>query len=301
MLTILPLFLALQGAPERPATLPAVQLTHVVQAYACFAPDGKSIVFQSNATGDWDLYSMRLDGSGLRAIVASAGADITPVFSPDGAKLVFVSERDGQREVYLCDRDGGAQRRVTNDPGHDLHPVWSPDGERLLFSSNRGNASPDDYDIYSVRPDASDLVRITSGADVDTYASWSPDGARIVTRRVLAASGDNEVFLLDADGSNPRNLTNDPTSYDGWPVWSPDGRRIAFSSGPPGRSPHRLQLIDADGTNRIALTDASVPGGFVYDTQPSFSPDGKRLAFTRYRPTARESAEICVIVVPTAG
>lgn len=301
MLTTLPLYLALQAAVESPVQPSVVQLTHVVQAYACFAPDGKSIVFQSNATGNWDLYSMRLDGSGLRAIVASAGADITPVFSPDGSKLVFVSERDGQREVYICDRDGGAQRRVTNDPGHDLHPVWSPNGERLLFSSNRGNASPDDYDLYSMRIDGSDLVRITSGPDVDTYASWSPDGAQIVTRRVLAASGDNEVFVLDADGSNPRNLTNDPKSYDGWPVWSPDGRRIAFSSGPPGRSPHRLQLIDVDGSNRIALTEASAPGAFIYDTQPSFSRDGRRLAFTRYWPTARESAEICAIDVPAAG
>ncbi len=197
MLTTLPLFLALQAAAESPVQPSVVQRTHVVQAYACFAPDGESIVFQSNATGNWDLYSMRLDGSGLRAIVASAGADITPVFSPDGSKLVFVSERDGQREVYICDRDGGAQRRVTNDPGHDLHPVWSPNGERLLFSSNRGNASPDDYDLYSMRIDGSDLVRITSGPDVDTYASWSPEGRRLaVTRCWPAARESAEICAI---------------------------------------------------------------------------------------------------------
>jgi TolB protein len=288
--------------PQDPASrpvLPAVsQRTHVVHAYACFSPNGETLVFQSNATGDWDLYAMRVDGSGLRPLVTGPGADITPVFSPDGSTLVFVSERDGQREVYLCNADGAEQRRVTRDPGHDLHPVWSPDGAKILFSSNRGNASADDYDLYSMQPGGGDLVRLTQGPDVDTYASWSPDGTRIVTRRVIAGTDNNEVFLLDADGGNPRNLTNDPQSYDGWPMWSPDGRRIAFAGGPPGRAPHRIQLMDADGQNRVLLTDASTPGGFVYDTQPCFSRDGRRLAFTRYAPTARESAEICLIDLP---
>ena len=297
---LLPLLAALQSAA--PPALPQVhQATHVVHAYACFTADGQSLVFQSNAAGNWDLYTMRLDGSGLQPIVASPGADITPVVSPDGDMIVFVSERDGQREVYLCDPDGGAQRRVTHDPGHDLHPVWSPDGTRLLFSSNRGNASADDYDLYSMRPDGGDLVRITSGPDVDTYGSWSPDGTRIVTRRVLAGTSNNEVFLLDADGTNPRNLTNDAASYDGWPVWSPDGTRIAFAGGPPGRAPHRIQLMDPDGARRVLLTDAASPGGHVYDTQPCFSRDGRRIAFTRYRPTARESADICVLELPAAG
>ena len=287
-----------QNPAPRPALPEVSRRTHVVHAYACFSPDGEELVFQSNATGDWDLYAMRVDGSALRPLVTGPGADITPVFAPDGKTIAFVSERDGQREVYLCDPDGGAQRRVTTEPGHDLHPVWSRDGGRILFSSNRGNASADDYDLYSMRSDGGDLVRLTRGPDVDTYASWSPDGARIVTRRVLAGTDNNEVFLLDADGGNPRNLTNDPESYDGWPVWSPDGRRIAFAGGPPGRAPHRIQLMDPDGGNRKALTGAAVPGGFVYDTQPSFSPDGRRLAFTRYAPTARESAEICLIDLP---
>ena len=299
---MLPVVLVAALGALPPAQLPTpAQVTHVVHAYASFAPDGERIVFQSNATGDWDLYVARLDGSRLEPIVTHAAADITPVFSPDGSSIAFVSERDGQREVYLCAPDGSQQRRVTHDPGHDLHPVWSPDGARLLFSSNRGNEREEDYDLYSMLTDGSDLVRLTSGPDVDTYASWSPDGSSIVTRRVLAATGDNEVFVLDADGSRPRNLSNDPESYDGWPVWSPDGRHVVFSAGPPGRSPHRLWLASADGAGRTALTGPWGPGGFVYDTQPCFSPDGRRLVFTRYVPTLRESSELCLIQVPSAG
>ena len=299
---LLPWLLVSPAAAQASPLPPPRRVTHVVHAYAHFSPDGGEIVYQSNASGDWDLYLAAVDGSGARPIVRSLAADITPVFSPDGKQVLFVSERDGQREVYVCARDGSEQRRLTNDPGHDLHPVWSADGAKILFSSNRGNASADDYDLYEMLADGSGVRRITSGPDVDTYGSWSPDGKRIVTRRVLAGTQDNEVVLLDADGSNPRRLSNDPASYDGWPVWSPDGTRIAFAGGgPPGRSPHRIFLIDPDGTNRVALTGPWGPGGFVYDTQPCFSRDGTRLVFTRYGWGERESADLYVLDVPKRG
>ncbi|TAJ16181.1 MAG: hypothetical protein EPO68_11510 [Planctomycetota bacterium] len=291
---------AAQSNATPPAALPMPRrVTHVVHAYAHFSADDTELVYQSNANGDWDLFVCALDGSAVRPIVRSPAADITPVFSPDGARILFVSERDGQREVYVCARDGSDQRRLTENPAHDLHPVWSRDGARILFSSSRGNASPDDYDLYSMRADGSDVRQITRGPDVDTYGSWSPDGTRIVTRRVLAGTSDNEVVLLDADGSNPRNLSNDAASYDGWPVWSPDGARIAFAGGgPAGRPPHRIFLIDPDGANRVALTGPWLPDGYVYDTQPCFSHDGRKLVFTRYRPGEREIAELCVVDVP---
>lgn len=296
-------FLLQQPTPVAPAaTLPHVQrVTHVVHAYATWAAGDRELVYQSNATGDWDIYAASADGTGVRAIVTSPAADITPVCSPDGARILFVSERDGQREVYVAARDGSDQRRLTADPGHDLHPVWHPAGPRVLFSSNRGNASADDYDLYTMHVDGSDVQRLTSGPDVDTYASWSPDGSRIVTRRVLAGTSDNEVVLLDASGALVRNLTREPASYDGWPVWSPDGRRIAYAGGgPAGQPPHRIYMVDAEGNGRTALTDAWA-GSFVYDTQPCFSRDGTRLVFTRYRPGPLESADLCVVDVPVAG
>jgi len=287
---------AQEPAAQAPVLPHPRRVTHVVHAYAHFSPDDAELVYQSNANGDWDLFVSALDGSGVRPLVRNPGADITPVYSPDGGKVLFVSERDGQREVYVCARDGSAQTRLTNDAGHDLHPVWSADGARILFSSNRGNADANDYDLYEMRADGSGLKQITRGPDVDTYGSWSPDGQRIVTRRVLAGTNDNEVFVLDADGSNPRNLTNDPAAYDGWPVWSPDGKRIAYAGGgPPGRPPHRIFLVDPDGGNRVALTGPWSPDGFVYDTQPCFSHAGDKLVFTRYRPGEREIAELCVI------
>jgi TolB protein len=288
------LLAALIAAPAFAPT--PVRLTHVVHAYASWSPDDSRLAYQSNATGNWDLFVMNADSSGVTPIISDPKADITPAWSPDGTRLAFVSERFGNRDVFTCAPDGSALVRLTDDPANDIHPAWSPDGKRLIFSSARGNASPDDFDVWLMNADGTEPRRVTSGTDVDTYASWSPDGKRIVMRRVI--DGDNnEVFVMDADGSNARNLTNDPRSYDGWPQWSPDGAWIVFASGPGSTSPTRIELMRPDGSERRRVTEMAWDAPYVYDTQPTWSHDGLRLAFTRYLPTREEAAELCVLSV----
>jgi len=273
------------------------RVSHVVHAYAVFTVDGKQLVYQSNAGGNWDLYACNFDGTGVRRITDHPAADITPVCSPDGRRLAFVSEREGSRDVFVSGLDGSNPVRLTADAAADIHPFWSRDGSRILFSSNRGNDNPADFDIYEMNADGSGVKRITSGPDVDTYASWSPDGTKIVTRRVI--EGDNEIVVMNADGSDPINLTNNPRTYDGWPVWSPDGTRIAFASGVPESGTHYIFTMAPDGSDKVQLS-APLPWiDWNYDTQPSFSFDGNRLAFTKYRPGALEIADIYVIDVPT--
>lgn len=271
---------------------PLHQVTSTVNAYAVFSPDGKTIAYQSNAEGNWNLYAMNADGTNIRRLTDHPAADITPVFSPDGKHITFCSERDGHRVVYIMNVDGTDQRRLTDDPGNDLHPAFSPDGKRIIFSSNRGNEKPANFDIYVMNIDGTGLARITSGIEVDTYATFSPNGKKIITRRVIDG-GNNEIFIMNADGSDAKNLTNDPAAYDGWPVWSPSGEWIAFASGTPGRGNHHIYLMQPDGAHRTRITP-NFPGMAVaYFTQPSFSPDGKKLLCTMYTPTSqRESSEI---------
>jgi TolB protein len=180
--------------------------------------------------------------------------------------LAFVSgsEANGD-EIYLMDWAGQVLGNVTNHPGSDRSPVWAPDGQQLAFLSNRNgpitvscNGAGDEciYELFVVKPDGSGLKQITTGWTFEP--AWSPDGRQIAFVRAFkseAAPYPNDpfledIYLVNADGSNLRNLTNAPGFYS-WLEWSPDGQQIAFLSGDV-TAPDRvnINIIQADGTGR---------------------------------------------------
>jgi TolB protein len=269
------------GSPKR--------LTNVKDAYPMLSPDSSRVLFQSDRTSDWEIYTMKPDGTELVRVTNSPGADATAIWSPDGKRIVFASERDaGDSEIYVMSADGSGVRRLTRQPGDDSHPHWSPDGARIVFNSAR--ATPDlsadwskqHIEIFTMAADGSDVRQITRFKTVSTYPSFSPDGRKIAFRRVTDEPGmqwdltlgarNSEVFVMDADGSNPVNLSKS-AAYDGWPTWSPDAGRIVFSSNRAGPANiGQLYAVDVDGRNLQKLTDG--PGSFV---QPSWSRDGRRI------------------------
>src|SRR4051812_37262915 len=103
------------------------RITNVSDSYPMASPDGKKIVFQSNRTGDWEIFVMNFDGSELNQLTHSMGFDGCPIWSPDGTKIAFASERDNDPEIYLMTSDGNNQTRLTNSIGDDSHPHWYPD------------------------------------------------------------------------------------------------------------------------------------------------------------------------------
>ena len=154
---------------------------------------------------------------------------------------------------------------------------------QIVFHSKRdGN-----FEIYVMDADGGNQRRLTSNSDKDFFPSWSPDGKRIVFHsdrdghvpegRVFHAS---EIYVMDADGGNPQNLTNHP-SDDRSPSWSPDGKRIVFQSDrDAGGNPHNIEIyvMDTDGGNQERLTN-----NLTMDEDPSWSPDSKRIVFSAQR------------------
>ena len=87
--------------------------------------DGSRLAFDSNRGGNYDIYVMNADGSGLFQVTHSSADDIFPTWSPDGSRLAFLSSRDGNWEVYVINLDGSGATNLTNDPAEDFSPAWS--------------------------------------------------------------------------------------------------------------------------------------------------------------------------------
>jgi TolB protein len=250
----------------------AYQLTHVDTASPFPSPDGKTIVFESRAAGFYQLFIMKTDGSGIVQITHDPWNHESPSWSPDGKKLAFVSDQNKHSVVYMMNVDGTGLERLSPANAESIHPAWSPDSRKVIYCADDDLNPPkkNDASIYSVDVESREITLLITGG-VNTYPSWSPDGKLIVFRKMIGDMN-SEVFVANADGSEPKNLSAH-MAFDGWPAWSPDGKQIAFSSN--RRANYQIHVMNADGSGvkLVANTEGRA-------TEPRWSPDGKTIYFT---------------------
>ncbi len=177
--------------------------------------------------------------------------------------------------------------QVTDDPGQEMGPNLSPDGRSILYSSRAlGN-----WDIYLLRVGGKNPVNLTRDSTADeTQPVFSPDGEHIAFRSERQGGG---IFLMGATGESVRRLTD----FCYLPAWSPDSKEIACSTASPQRpdvrevSSSQIFAIDVEtGKRRL------VSGGVSDAVQPSWSPDGQRIAFWGLRDGARD-----IFTIPAKG
>jgi Tol biopolymer transport system component len=230
-------------------------------------------------------------------------------FSPDATKIIFQAEEKGENpfyQMFVMDltRGTGAFHRVSPGVGKTTCGFFHPSGKKIIWASSHLDPEAkkhyaaefalraeeqktkkrrryiwdfDPYmDIFESDLDGSHPRRLTDTPGYDAEGSYSPDGKSIVFCSNRSGPKNLELYVMDADGKNVRQLTHAPGCYNGGPFFSPDGKRVIFRSD--RKKEHHLQLyvINADGTGERALTDNE---DWVY-WAPFWYKDGKHIIYT---------------------
>lgn len=210
--------------------------------------------------------------------------DERPSFSADGQSIVltghpdFTNDATPSEELFLVNADGTNRRRLTATPTDESQGSISPDGSRIAFQSF---ANPGYPELHVIAADGSGRSVLLGGDASSSWADpkWSPDGTRIALTRY--SQGD-EVCVLVVSSVALTCLTDDTNDLAYQPDWSPDGSKIAFVRDPfvivgqKVESNAEIWVMNADGSGKTQLTNNPRS-----DSQPAWSPDGTKIAFTR--------------------
>ena len=234
------------------------------------------------ATGifvNYDIYVSNIDEPGLTRITGldddwSSG----PAWSPNGNKIAYTWKKG----LYVTNADGVGQHKLLWEGSGErfpLHPAWSPDGKQIVFT----NVSK----LHVVDVETRKIIRLGDDTIRGYQPSWSPDGNKIVFRYLSPASHNfstSSIAVIDINGLELVQLT--PEDGSGEPEWSPDGSEIVFTRD------HNIYLMKPDGTGVEVIRRGDYR--YLHSTlrhekgikdksfSPTWSPDGKRLAFVTW-------------------
>lgn len=234
------------------------------------------IIFSSNRSGAWRIWSVRSDGSELKPLpkqdTADAAQDVDPMLSPDGKSVLFTSTRGGQVGIWRMLADGSKAERICDgDQGE-----WAPDGRRIALRRR---------ERILVRELASRSEKFLSPQDWPHCSgpAWSPDGRSIA----FAArwEGGNGIYVVAVVGGAPGKVYDQQGACE--PHWSPDGARLVYET------ETHVCTINPDGTKNRVITSF---GGV--QRYARYSPDGKFLVFCQ---GASEQGPWELYIIPSAG
>ncbi len=247
-----------------------------------FFPDASRILFSSTyatspdcprrpdlshgyvwALYDYQLYTVRADGSDLQALSPAPGSyNAEATISKDGW-IVFTSTRDGDLDLYKMRLDGSELTRLTKEPGYDGGAFFSADGKRIVFRASRPAndeeraqyeellekrlVRPGRLEIFTMNADGSGVRQVTDLGAASFAPFFHPDGRRIVfaSNKADPRGRDFDIYMVNDDGTGLERITTNET-FDGFPMFSPDGKRLVFASNRNAKRPGETNVFIAD-------------------------------------------------------
>jgi Tol biopolymer transport system component len=335
-----------------------------------WSPDGSSILYVSTRTGAGNLWVAPVNGDSARQLTNDVRADNTAFWSPDGQWIAFQSERGQQSDIWVVPPAGGPARRVTDDVQRETLYGWRPGTEEVAYTTGRTlgtlwthnladgserQLTPDSLEVAYFNLSSKGEVEVTvnrgggvfdftamplAGGDRHTILAnaggsgvrWSPDGSMLGFHS--DRGGSNDIWVVDASGGPPRQLTN-------WPgrendvTWSPDGSQIYFvadrdaklgdvwrvpaGGGEPVRVTHNGNVLNLCGQNRptsslfvVVLGEGAStfrsariqPDGslrFLWDSTASFCAEASPTSDSAFVSVSGEGGAVASVLVPLTG
>ncbi|MDP1880057.1 MAG: hypothetical protein Q8K60_03855 [Parachlamydiaceae bacterium] len=284
----------------RQLTYPSMGFEKAGEAY--FSPDDQTIAFQAVPKGKttYQIYKMNLEEQIPFLMSTGIGACTCSFFHPFKNKMIFASSHSDPElsqecilseqsttktgnykwdltpymNIYEINLDGSGLTQLTSGAAYHAECAYSPDGSEIVFASNVSGS----MHLYVMNSDGSDVKKITT-IDHCYHGGpfFSPDGKRIIFRVDRDQVDYLQIYLIDKDGSNEHQLTNNGAVN--WaPYWHPNGKVVAFTTSIHGHRHYEIYLINIETGVEYRLTHHS---GF--DGLPVFSHDGKKIMWTSKR------------------
>ncbi len=241
------------------------------------SPNGRYVVYASNADGDWELYLIDLnnrDAQPMQLTNNDRAIDLDPVFSPSGRFVAYESNVDGNWEIRVIDLTTGEKARITRHAANDINPFWHPDGDIIAFQSDRTGT----WQIFEAENlGGADNIRLVSDGLGDDYdPTYNPEGDKIAFRS--ERDGEMGIYIMNRDGSMVQKI-----SLGGYtastPVWSSDNRYVAYQASKAGEAFNDIFVFDTLTGETRQVTSSVGEMANIQDVAPTWLCNSLTLIF----------------------
>lgn len=278
----------------RQLTFPEMGFIKAGEAY--FSPDEQSIIFQAVPDGrsHYQMYVMNIEEGIPKMVSTGKGACTCGYFNPNGEKIIFASSHESPipledptkpnekykwdltpyMNIYEANLDGSSLKQLTFGPAYHAECAYSPDGSEIVYASNEDGS----MNIYVMASDGSNVRQITHTSHCYNGGTFfSPDGQRIIFRADRDKPHYLQLYTIDADGTNEKQLTsNDSVNWS--PYWHPDGKHVAFTKSLNNHRSYEIFQLDTE-----TFIEEQITYNESFNGLPVFNHDGSKIMWTSKR------------------
>jgi Tol biopolymer transport system component/predicted Ser/Thr protein kinase len=265
--------LSIKTGERRRITAPPMNL--LGDTGPAFSPDGRMLAFRRSIDASVnDIYLVPVTGGEPKRLTFDHRFTANHAWTSDGREVIFSSTRAGRKSLWRVPASGGAAKQIGSVGQGAYYIAVSRKGHYLAYSRWFADTNIWRLAIRSASKKVAEPEELISSTWEERSAQYSPDSSRIAFRS--DRSGNDEIWVCDASGANPLQLTSFGGPLTGTPRWSPDGKNLAFDSRPEGKS--AIYTISAVGGVPHRVTPSDFDGAV-----PSWSHDGKWIYFASSR------------------